>query len=150
MNKLWSSSTTKTVWCQNSGYPVGQIGTTTRSTPALLWRIGHVSQMWISQFWIWSLTQLDGLWFIRGTSREIQYDVDITPSIFSKILNRYPIARPWVWYDIGCLLWQRFLVYVLPQSLQCCVQYAIFDRVITAPEYMNTVCVLVFDCGLAR
>ena len=43
--------------------------------------------------------------------------------------------------DVGCLLWVWPLTYVLPPSLQCCMQYyVVLDCVITAPSCVSQLC----------
>ena len=53
---------------------------------------------------------------------------------FLQILHKtHPIARP-LGRAMGCVLCFQILIYILPQSLECCGQYhVILDRLITAP-----------------
>ena len=54
--------------------------------------------------------------------RQIQQGAVISPFFIQNSHKIHPIARPWGW-DLGCLLWGQTLINVLPQFLQCCVQY---------------------------
>ena len=47
-----------------------------------------------------------------------------TVSFLQNIHNIHPIARPWGW-DMGCLLWVKSLMHVLPQSLQWWMHYCV-------------------------
>ena len=52
--------------------------------------------------------------------------------------KKHPIARP-LGRAMGCVLCFQILIYILPQSLECCGQYhVILDRLITAP-----VCIII-------
>ena len=64
-----------------------------------------------------------------GHSRAMQCDFIIKWLLFFK---RHPIARP-SWRGMGCLVLVRSLFYILPWSLQWCMQYrVILDRIISA------------------
>ena len=47
-----------------------------------------------------------------------------TVSFLQNIHNIHPIARPWGW-DMGCLLWVKSFMHVLPQSLQWWMHYCV-------------------------
>ena len=51
--------------------------------------------------------------------------------------KRHPIAHPLGW-DMGCLLWIKTYIHILPLSLQWCVQYhVILDHVIMALDCID-------------
>ena len=59
---------------------------------------------------------------------------------FIKIEHKgHPIVRP-LGRGMGCLLWIQSLIYFLPQSYHCCVQYySILDPVITALDCITRI-----------
>ena len=69
----------------------------------------------------------------------IQWGTFITPLfLLTNAHKRNPIAHPSGW-AMGCLLWVQTLIYILPQSLQWCMQYhAILSSVITGQHYNGT------------
>ena len=58
-------------------------------------------------------------------------------NFLTDIHKRDPIARP-LGRGMGCLLWIKHLIDILPQFMQLFVQYrTILDRVITAQYYIS-------------
>ena len=58
-----------------------------------------------------------------------------TVNFLQKFHKIHPVARPLGRRCMGCILWVKTLIYILPQSLWWCMQYGfILYRVITVPN----------------
>ena len=56
-----------------------------------------------------------------ATQTTLQYHYNMA-NFLPNTHNRHHIAHLWGW-DLGCILWVWSLIYVLLESLQCCIQY---------------------------
>ena len=80
----------------------------------------------LSAYTKWSLMG-DGLLIVD--TAWYHYNVNFLENLH----NRHPIADQWRW-ALGILLWVHNLISIMPESLQCCVEYlVIMDQVRTAP-----------------
>ena len=90
--------------------------------------------------------QLSNRAYINGSTRHdirpsyIRHGAVITQWIFFQNPNKnHPIARPWG-RDMGFLLWARILIDILPQLLQCFMQYDVpLNRVIRASDFTGSI-----------
>ena len=102
-----------------------------------LWENMHYSTVYYRYLGPWFISwAIVHLMIARIFDLQWQCGANITRSIFFKSSQRHLIARP-RGRGMGCILWVKLLMCILPQLPKWCMQYhVIFDSVITSLKYI--------------